>query len=236
MRPARVLLGAHAWMAVRTGARGAWLWLTFLLLPLPASASPPLLTFDSTSALASGLTSSGEAAFVGVMRLPRVYYQEVSTVRKVLAADGTGTAVLAVEPQVGRRSVWAVVDLATGELAVAAPEDYPLNELPLASESIGRDAEDKPSLVSLDQKVAEVLLVRPGAGAWGLEAVDGGGEDADGEVDGAITLSVTALASLEETAAPVEFLAGDVLVVLDPNELTFRATTLTAALLGGEGE
>ncbi len=225
----------HSARSARWGRWGRLAALALLLGTPPAFASPPTLTFDAGSLTASGLTASGEAAFLGVMRLPRVYYQEVYTVRETGTADAEGSLLLPVEPGVGRRSVWAVVDLATGELAVAAPEDYRLNELPLPAEAIGRDADDKPSRVTLSQKTAEVLLARHGSGAWGLAVTDGGPEDADGEVDGSITLSVAALAPMEELAAPEELLAGDVLVVLDPNELTYRAATVTAALLGEEG-
>src|SRR5262245_55832483 len=92
-----------------------WARLGLLCLPLcasaiPVSAAPPTLTFDRLLVTASGMTASGKVAFLGVMRLPRVYFQEVYAFREVTEANASGAAVLAVEPEVGIRSVWAAVD------------------------------------------------------------------------------------------------------------------------------
>ena len=64
-----------------------------LLAGLPASAASPVLTFDSSSITASSVTAAGEVAFLGVTRVPRVYYQEVATVLEVVTSDASGTAV-----------------------------------------------------------------------------------------------------------------------------------------------
>ena len=76
-----------------------------------------------------------------------------------------------------------------------------------------------------------MLLVRPAAGAWGATVVDGGALDSKPEVDGALELGLGALTPLTQAPPPSELLAGDVLVVLDPNTLSHLAAAVTGELL-----
>ena len=206
------------------------------LTAVPALAAPPILTFDSAGLTASGVTASGEVVFFGVTRVPRVYLQEIATVREVATADASGTAVFPLEAPAPRRSVWVVVDLASGLFAVGTPEDLTLHEEVLAASGIGFDPEGKPSRLELSHQVAEVLLVRPASAAWWATVLDGGALDSKPEVDGALELGVASLASLTQAPPPSELVAGDVLVVLDPNTLSYLAATVTGELLSPREE
>jgi hypothetical protein len=71
-------------------------------------------------------------------------------------------------------------------------------------------------------EVVELLLVRPGIGAWGLTVGDGGASDGDGDRNGAIRLALAALRPvLLAPAAPSAVLPGDALVVIDTQTLQF---------------
>jgi hypothetical protein len=213
------------------------LCLLALLPAAPVFAASPVLTFDSASLTAGGVTASGGVVFIAVTRVPKVYYQEIATFREVVTADASGSAVLPLDAPAPRRSVWVVVDLASGAFAVGTPEDFTLTEEALAASGIGLDLEGKPSRLELSHQAAEVLLVRPASGAWGATVVDGGALDQKPEVDGALEVGLGALTPLTQAPPPSELLAGDVLVVLDPNTLTHLAATVTAELLSqAEGE
>lgn len=204
-------------------------------LPPAASAAPLTLTFETTGLTASGATASGEVAWLAVSRVPRQYLQEVSEVLNSVAADADGTAVLPLESPAPRRSLWVAVDLATGAFSVATPEDYPILEEALSSAQLSFDAQDQATGFLLGQQMAKILLVRPGAGAWSLDALDGTPEDTDLEVNGAVAVDLAALEPLGSAPPPAALQAGDVLVVIDPNRLSYSASTLSASLLAQGG-
>ena len=72
-----------------------------------------------------------------------------------------------------------------------------------------------------------MLLVRPGVGAWELQAADAGPRDVDGADDDRPTTAVGDMRSLGASPGPPgKFAEGDVLVGIDPRRLGFYATRL----------
>ena len=88
-----------------------------------------------------------------------------------------------------------------------------------------------PDLLQDRRELIEVLLVRPGQGAWELTVGDGGPADEDGTGDGHLQASfsrMNPLASLAAPSAPAKLAAGDLLVVVDPETLEVSVTQLGA--------
>lgn len=201
----------------------------------PATAAPLALTFDLSGPVATGATASGEVAWVGVSRVPKTYFQEVSRVRETSAADAGGSASLRLDAPAPHRSVWVAVDVTSGAFVVGTPESFLLEEEALTGAHLSFDGSGNATGLRLEHAFAEVLLVRPGVGAWSLEAVDGAASDTDGEANRAVRLSLAALSSSAATPPPAALQAGDVVVVLDPNTLTYLAATIPASLLAQGG-
>jgi hypothetical protein len=68
--------------------------------------------------------------------------------------------------------------------------------------------------------LAEILVVRPGTGAWTLRLGDGGPADEDGAADGRLEAALDRMAPLAGSPPPPStFQKDDVVLVLDPNLL-----------------
>lgn len=198
-----------------------------------ASAAPEIvLTFEEAAVVAAGLTPGGEAAFFSVSREPQGYYQRVVRRSGLETVDSFGEARF--EPQEGAvppKSVWAVADVASGAFEVGAPEGFLLQEIPFPGNAFEVGA---PGLVNRLRHTftdVDLLLVRPGVGAWRLRASDTGPRDRDGvDDDRSVTApeDATPIAADPETAPPPpdRYAEDDVLVVINPRDLRFYAARL----------
>jgi hypothetical protein len=212
-----------------------------LALALAAAASPlaaaPSFGFFASHLTVVGVTPDSPVAVLGVAHEPRGAYQAVATCRSLTPpADREGTAVLELGQAVAPSSLWAAVDLASGALAVGAPEGAEVRQVPLAGDALVATTDGAVEAIRHPHRLVELLLVRPGVGAWGLRAGDGGTEDFDGAVDDAVTLLLERLEGVGDGPAfPGELLAGDVLVLLDPDRLEVATTTVGPAAPGEGG-
>ncbi len=205
-----------------------------------ASSTPELmLSFESLEVVASDLTPGGDAVFFSVARIPREYFNEVVRFRGTEPVDSFGEARFAPESDDGSvplKSVWAVVDLATGAYTVGAPPGFVLREVAFPGKGFEVGAPGLVNRLRHRFSFVDMLLVRPGVGSWWLRAHDTGPHDHDGADD---DRSTTALEDLEPMGAgpapPDRFARDDVLVVIDPRTLQFYATRLLGPPSGTGG-
>ncbi len=120
------------------------------------------------------------------------------------------------------RSIWMVVDLETGALAVAAPDGSPM---PMRSYG-GRESLPAQAIVQhldIGRESVDVLVVRPGVGAWAGTVRDGGAADRDGQSNRRLRLDPARLGRLDESfdPAPHAFRPGDVVAILDSERLEY---------------
>lgn len=185
----------------------------------------PVLQFTTDAVLVSGATAGGEVVISGVVREPREFIGRIAGRETVLRdEDGDGVVSWELGAAVPVRSMWAAVDLATGEHALGTPGDYPLRLLDAATTETGGPG-GLLSRVQVSRDFVHLLVVRPQVGAWLAQLFDG--EDHD--LDGAATLSVAAAVEdlqplASSPAAPEELQADDVIVVFDPDAMAMSAT------------
>jgi hypothetical protein len=196
-----------------------------VLLAAPLSAAPPEILFEPHAVVARGITSKGQAVWFSVAR--EISRRSINVVPRHAVAvdeDGDGTVRLELGQEVPLRSIWFAVDLATGEAAMAAPEDFPLLEMDLPGNAIPAAL----NRLDLERRFAYLLLVRPGVGAWQLRVGDGGEADGDGEPDGTLRAALSTLMPVQEggPSVPERFSPRDVLLVIDPERLEFAAVRI----------
>ncbi|HEY0553789.1 MAG TPA: hypothetical protein VGG20_05945 [Thermoanaerobaculia bacterium] len=180
-----------------------------------------MITFEKNAVVVTGLTVKGQAVLFAEAR--ELAEDDVATLvrrSQVLTDDdGDGTVRLDLGKEVPLRSVWVVVDFATGQVAVAAPEGFPLRLVSWQGQGIERGA-SRSDRVEDARTFAEVLLVRPGVGAWQLTVGDGSSSDDDGAADGRIAAALDRMAPVAGTTPPpVRFDPKDVVVLIDPNRM-----------------
>ena len=121
-----------------------------------------------------------------------------------------------------------MVDLATGEFSVAAPEGFPKRAVALPSNALARNRSGRLSVLVDSCGYGELLLVRPIIGAWAVSLSDGGALDQDGANDGTLVSSLDQMQAIDGTAPPPEeYAAGDILVMIDPQQLEFYAVRIS---------
>lgn len=203
------------------------------LLGATPAAGQVTLRLEPEAVVAEGVSPGGWAVFFAVNREPVRYHDRYETVREVVVdEDGDGVVVLEVASGVAFKSVWAVVDGATGEGAVAAPEGFGLRELELVPGRVISGLAGGGEGLQLTRTWVEVLLVRPGVGAWGRRILDGWEADGDGRPSGGVVAALEALEPVAPTSevAPEHLQGGDVVLLLMPETLEHGVLRL-----GGDG-
>lgn len=207
--------------------------LTVLLGPVPALAAP-VIGFEPDAVLASGLAPGGQVIFFAAARTDQRYHRWVRTWREAVEdLDGDGVARLELDGEVPLKSLWLAVDL-SGEVGVAAPEGFPLREVALEAGALAGAADPE---LRLRLRWLEVLWVRPGVGAWGATAFEGGEGDGDGRADDRVTAALASLAPVRADGppAPRSLLAGDLLLLISPDWLEYTLVRWPPQLPGREG-
>jgi hypothetical protein len=127
------------------------------------------------------------------------------------------------------RSLWFAADLENGSFAVLSPEGYELKHREIENRSVKKDTDGLVEALELERGHLEVLLVRPGKGAWILRVREGTSSDGDRVRDGRLTVLFDEATPLGETKekAPKKLKSGDILAVLDPGHLDLRTLTVT---------
>ena len=200
------------------------LFLSDAVLAQPAGPKAPEISFQQRSVTVDGITAQGQVVWYSVAR--EVAEDDVATLVRRSGVrtddDGDGRVSWDMEGDVPARSIWVAVDLATGRLAVAAPEGYPLRRVGWRGRGLGRNNARADRVEDL-RTYADVLLVRPGEGAWRLTAGDGSDQDDDGVADGKLAVALDRMRSVEgsagEAAPPERFGPKDVVVLIDPNRM-----------------
>jgi len=192
----------------------------------------PTLVISSQAVTASGMTPGGAVVWLGMAR--QVVEYEAAFVRRhgIVQADALGNAPLPVTEALPHQSIWLAIDLATGNYATASPAGFAPLALPLGPEALevrGSGVADRLADVA---DYAEVLLVRPGKGAWGKAVARGGADDDEGNPgDAAFRLAFDKLEPVPGTAAPSPGKLGakDLVFVLHP-----RAMAIGLVTFGGQ--
>jgi hypothetical protein len=221
-------LALGLFVAASAGARAA------IPIPLgPPASAPPTLAFEADAVTATGLSPGGEAVLFALSREPQGYYTRVVPRSEVLVADAAGEARYELGAAVPVRSVWVLAEVASGALAVAAPEGFPLRARELSPGDLRRGPGGRRDRLVQALERLEVLVVRPGVGTWRLSLHDGGSADADGADDGALAAALAELVPVGAAPGPPEEVAaGDRFVAIDPATLDL----FTLALPEGPGQ
>jgi hypothetical protein len=202
--------------------RGLVIGLTVFCALAGAATAEPAIAVTATGFRATGITPGGEVvwfgASIGTFNMSRLLQRHA---RVVADSDRDGVVTLDM-PEVSRFIVLTAVDLTSGAVAVHRGESGEGTELDL------RGNRWRAALEHLDipAEFLELLVVRPGTGAWTLRCAEGGDRDGDGAQNGAFRLK---LKDMEPLAGDAKLQGnvgrGDVVVIIDQQSLAYVVQT-----------
>jgi hypothetical protein len=202
----------------------------FLLSAVPAVASISGRA-DGHHLRIAGASPSGEVIVVSAIReTKRGRAISLDRVSQALTADGAGSADLDYGQDIPIASIWAVVDQISGSYAIVTPGDYPRRQ----KASVGSILKHATPAEVIDQLVTnslvmQILWVRPGngGGSWNVTVSDGAANDEDHSSNGEVLTSTELFTSIDgKNKPPKKLKKDDVLILIDPFEMTFVSTVV----------
>lgn len=191
-----------------------------LITAFAAAAETLSLTFSPETIKVEGFTPGGSVIWFGVSRERVTWPTKVTRFTRVTQADQRGSTVLDLDRPVPTNSIWVAVDLFTGAAIGGTPEGYPLRRAVFSAETLGGARGAGSEALKEPRAFLEILLVRPGGGAWSASVGDGGASDADGQTNGVIVLPYANLLPIFDSGiAPTELAIGDRIVAIDPGRM-----------------
>lgn len=189
-----------------------------------AAEAGPRVSLEQRSIVVSNVTPRGRIVFFGMAHEPLPYSVTYAQRLRTAEADAAGSSRLDLDVDVAARSVWAVVDVTSGRYTVAST--FPLNALPFSPESLKRNGQNEPHEVDSPFGMVDILVVRPGTGAWEYSSAEGGPNDEPGHAKGRTRSSVERFRPVNDPSLkPIKNLKkGDVLILFEPIRMLYFAT------------
>lgn len=122
---------------------------------------------------------------------------------------------MAADRRIPQNSIWIAVDPKSGASTIATPrpDGVSIEKLRLNPGQLRK--------VTRAGELVAYLWVRPGVGAWTLEAQDSGRYDDDAKPDQKLSIEVSRMSPVGNSpVSPAELAAGDVLFAVDVLNLT----------------
>ena len=199
---------------------------TFAAAP---TAPPPLkIRFDGAAVIASGGTAGADVLFTGCTRRYADYSSRLAFHLALAKAGANGEARYTIPNQtvVEPNSFWIAADVSSGSYAVAAPDGTPLRQLSGAGSFANGNNGQTNKLVS-GLTYAQVVLVRPGIGAWTRTIADGGPADRDGKSNGHIEGGPDDMTPIGAAGpAPKKYDKDDLVFIIAEDQMAFFVTRI----------
>ncbi|MCU1246673.1 MAG: hypothetical protein JWN02_2583 [Acidobacteria bacterium] len=195
----------------------------FLAAPLTAA---PVIVVDATGVTVSGITAHAQVAMFAVwVETPK--WQTERGRAAELITDTAGSGTIRWTRHVPAHSLWVAVDMSSGAVAVSPAVINTYRPAPFPADGLKRDANGQVTQLALRNGTLELLVVRPGEGAWWGSFHQGGSLDADGIDDGQLALDPRRLQGVPTVSAPAPlFQTGDVVILVDPDTSAFYTLTV----------
>jgi len=189
-----------------------------------AAEAGPQVSFEKRSVVASNVTPRGRVMFFGMAHEPLEYSVTYAHRVMTVEADAAGNSRLELDVDVAPRSVWAVVDITSGRYTVAST--FPLSALPFPSTSLKKNGQNELHDIDSAFGMVDILVVRPGTGAWDYSNSEDGPADEHGHAKGRTLSNVERFRPASDPdLKPIRNLRkGDVLILFEPVRMLYFAT------------
>ncbi len=215
-----------------TRYRSILIVLAILAMSFPCAAAPLAVAVRADRLSIEGLVPGGSVALLGAAHEPAYYMRSIVTHRELLSdGDGDGKIVYAPPRGIAFRSIWMVVDLASGETTIATREGYHALEMVQFGAGKGRAVDVAGSVFDIGRDHVDILVVRPRKGAWAIALRGRGTEEGP---RGRLRAHVSKLPPMRPDFgnAPPTLVPGDVVLMVDPERMEYWGRTITVG--GGQ--
>jgi hypothetical protein len=224
-----VILGLAALPVRRRWSPAAVLALAWSFAALPGGADPGLgLTLENGAVVVSQLEPGAEVVYFDVCRFSDAYIPR-SAHHANIRNDDNRDGVVAVElaRELPRKFLAVAVELATGRFGVFRPAGAPGREIAFPGDSLQQGPGGRLDRLASSGQYLELLLVRPGIGAWQLTTGDGTPTDESPSSDGVVVNALEMMRPVGDGPLPPEELEeGDVLVRVAPRQMEYYAVRI----------
>ena len=196
-----------------------------LTLPVLADSGTVTLTFNESSVTVSGVTPGGDVAFFAVMKEPSTSFPPipVKSRQAVILHDDNhaGQVTFQRTRKLPAIAVWIAVDVTTGQWAASGSPAFVARAVPTESFAPGRDSVGQLRKLVAQLSQMDVLLVRPGTGAWYVLASKTSLIDENG-TDPGLQIDVSQMQPLASSLAPLAAIQQhDIIAVVDAGSMGF---------------
>lgn len=193
----------------------------------PASAPPIAIQFGKQSITVTASPGGRVVIFSIAREFVRPKVPVLGVVRRaVMLSDPakSGTFTLDLGKPVPAAAIWIAVDLATGAYAAAGSPGYFAVQLTPKAGELKNDNAGQLRQLELAAPELEMLLVRPGEGAWRLYAAKSAkGDENAAELTKPLRIDVRSMQAVEGSASPpANFKNGDIIGLIDPQWMKYR--------------
>ena len=193
-----------------------------MALALPLCAAPkPAIRFEANAVVGERITAGGAATWFSIAHEPQPYHLRLrERATSVRDDDRDGVVRLELNANVPPDSVWVLIDMTTGEYAVAQPAEGRIRLRKLPPPAMVKKGNGASAKFAQTYEFVNYWFIRPGVGAWFRQSEDGGEGDDDGKPDGKATVNLDAFSPVGDSPrAPNDFQRGDLVLVVDPVKL-----------------
>ena len=172
----------------------------------PSFAAPPLeISLDGDAIVVSGLEPGAEIVYFSVSRFSAAYVPRTERhAERLIDEDADGEVRVALDRPVPPKFLALAVELLSGRFAVWTPEHSPGREVAFPTSSLRPGPGDRLDRLEDGNDYVELLLVRPGRGAWALTTGNGTPTDESPSSDGVVLAALASMVPVGESGEPPE--------------------------------
>jgi hypothetical protein len=184
-----------------------------------------ILTFSTRTISVSGASPGSSVVLFGVARESHHYYSEIVRRVELLAdTDRDGMVALVLDRDIPPKAIWAAVDLSTGAFVVRPSPGYENAPFSLTDEQLKKDNNGQLKKMELPVSEVQLLLARPGVGAWYLSGAKNSLYDESNGVETGLRLDISRMIAVGSApAAAVNFKKGDIIILVDPRWMRYAS-------------
>jgi hypothetical protein len=187
----------------------------------------PVLSFDSDSVIVSNVSVAGKVVLFGTS-LSTWRNLPLSKAERVVIADDDRDGIIRykLNYRMPLRSIWIAVDFETGGWAIGGPPGYTVDVQPFPESSLHANAAGEIDSLEQERQAMQVVVVRPGEGAWQIFAAQSRPANAEEAKHGKLKVVFEGANVFESSKTLKQLKKGDVVIGLDTRSMQVFATRI----------